>query len=67
MTTGNKVAGEPYSDRKLVTEAMIAADGVAARAAGNVERTNEIYDHLANTPIDRDGKMMDNSMHLWGC
>ena len=64
MTTGDKTAGNPYGDRKLVTETMMAGAGVAAMAAGNVEMTNEIYDHLASTPVDRDDKQMDNAMHV---
>ncbi len=66
MTTGNATAGAGYGDRKLIAETMMAAAGVAAMAAGNTEITNEVYDHLASTPVDRGDKTMENAMHVMG-
>ena len=66
MTTHQHEAGSPYGDRSLEAETMMAAAGVAAMAAGNVEMTNEIYDHLATSPVDRDDKTMENAMHVMG-
>jgi hypothetical protein len=66
MTTDDYRAGEPYGNRREISETMIVAAGVPAMAAGQVEMTNKIYDFLVTDPIDGDDIPMDNAMHVMG-
>ncbi len=66
MTHERFVAGQPYGDRKKISETMMVAAGVPAMAMGQPHMTNKIYDFLAADTVDPDDIAMDNAMHVMG-